>query len=127
MEKKDLRCFTQKVCKHVTLFDPLRDGHDYFDEVMGATLLPVALSLTSIGLLTASLCEGIMALFIQTNVIENDDKTHGQRAGIYLFSALLVSILSYATFLKSAASLITRPLVTVFQGCKEQDIPRFYY
>lgn len=126
LEKKDLYYLLHKLVRHITIFDPLRDGYDYFDEVMGASVAPMGLQIASGALLSAALFEGIIALGMKMDLLEQDQKLHVRNASLYMMAALLTSALSFVILMKSLASLCTRPVVTAFQGYQEQDIPRFY-
>lgn len=126
MEKKDPGYLTQKAAKHNTIFKPFRDRFDYLDDVLGATVTPMAFILGATTLLNYALYEGAIALAIKTKLRENDFKNHGVQASLFIAGAFLCFALSLAIFLKSVVSLITRPLVTAYEGYQEQDTPRFY-
>lgn len=115
----------EQALERLTLFEKLRDGHDYFDEVIGATALPALGLVISIATLGMALWEGIRALVIHTGLARGDAKEHQMEAR----EDLLVSGLSFlgaiASFLKSAVSLITRPLVTALRGYEPQNKERF--
>jgi hypothetical protein len=125
LEKNDLFYLVHTLARHITVFDPLRDGYDYFDEVMGASVAPMALNIASAALLSLALFEGAIALGIQVDLFEQDQKMHVRNGALYMIAAFLTSVLSFVILMKSLASLITRPAVTAFQGYQEQDIPRF--
>lgn len=114
--------------KRLTTFDALRDGYDYFDEVVGATAVPLIGLGISIGTLGLSIWEGAQALAIKMGMMNNDYNNHGDVA----LASLLVSATSFvvaaASFVKSIISLVTRPIVTAIQGWKEQPSSekRFY-
>ena len=103
----------EELKKHLLVFDKLRDGHDYLDEVGGVLVVPflgVGASALSLG---AAIYEGGVALGIRYNLIDDDDKEHGFNAAKYLFAMVTTLALSLAFAVKSAISLITRPLITL--------------
>lgn len=101
--------------KRLSVFDALRDGHDYFDEVLGATVMPIMAAGASLALLGLAIWE-----FVQSN-------SKSDSAALSLLVAAGAALLfSAAVFVKSAISLITRPIVTAIQGFKKPDGDRFY-
>ncbi|WP_133128090.1 hypothetical protein [Legionella nagasakiensis] len=112
--------------KHLTMFDGLRDGYDYFDEVMGASVVPLLGVGAMVGSVGLAIWEGIQALAIKMNLQENDYGQHGDKALTCLVVAGASLVLSAAIFLKSVIGLVTRPIVTAIQGWKPQDEERFY-
>ncbi len=118
-----------KVCnetlKHLYLFDALRDGYDYCDEVVGATAIPALAVLASVGLAAAALWEGIQALAIKMGLKKRDHHNHLEAAAANILLAGTAFVLSIVSFMKSVISLFTRPLVTLINGFKPQDINRF--
>ena len=102
-----------ELLNHCLVFDKLRDGHDYLDEVGGVLVAPflgLGASALSLGLATYEM--GV-ALGIQCHIIDNDDEKHGFNAGKYLVAAVASLALSLACAAKSALSLITRPLISL--------------
>lgn len=116
---------SNEAVKHLYLFDALRDGYDYFDEVVGATAIPLLTGLASLGLATAAIWEGMQALAIKLGLQQPDHERHLDKAAANILLAGVALVLSVATFMKSLISLVTRPLVTLIQGFKPQDVHRF--
>ncbi|KTD34368.1 hypothetical protein Lmor_1765 [Legionella moravica] len=112
--------------KRLKMFDPLRDGHDYFDEVVGATGLPALGIIASIASLGTAIWESAQALAIEMGIKRNDREDHLDIAAGYLILSAAAIIIAIASFVKSAISLITRPLVTALSGYAEQDEDRFH-
>ena len=100
--------------KHLLIFDPLRDGYDYTDEILGATAVSalfLLVSQLSIGMALAQLCGG-------------KDKT--KTSLNFLLTACNTLAISCISFIKSLISLVSRPIVTAISGWKPQNINRFY-
>ena len=112
--------------KRLKLFDQLRDGHDFFDEVVGATALPALGIIASIASLGTAIWESAQALAIKAGIARNDHEDHMDVAAGYLILSAASIILAIASFLKSAISIITRPIVTALTGFAEQDEDRFH-
>ena len=116
----------EELMKHISIFDKLRDGYDYMDEVGGVFVAPVIATAASLAALGLAIYEGFYALAIRCNLLEDDGEAHGQWAGKYLFCSVTCFALSMANALKSAISLVTRPLVTLFSAqASKQDEYRF--
>lgn len=108
------------------VLEPLRDGYDYMDEVLGATVLPVVALLGSVVAAVAAAWEGVHALAIHWGMADNDKVDHAANAlNLCIASALALS-LSVVSLLKSAISLISRPIATAEYGFAKQDTYRFY-
>ncbi|MFJ1269520.1 hypothetical protein ACD661_13215 [Legionella lytica] len=108
------------------LLHPIRDGHDYMDEVMGATVLPAVAFMTAAGALVASVWEGAQALAIHWGLMQNDHKDHADNALGYIITAAAALTISVVSFIKSWISMVSRLVATVEQGFAKQDAPRFY-
>ena len=118
----------QEVSSHMNMFVSLKDGHDYMDEIMGATVLPVAsvgVAIVATGYAFSCLCAVALTA---CGVLERDNYKYQEnkdKALILLITALALAIVSLVSFVKSALSLVTRPVVTAFQGWAPQDVERF--
>lgn len=125
---EQLEFLGKEALKRLNLFERLRDGYDYMDEVVGATALPVMLLGASLANLAIAIWEGASALAISTGLInrKSDKAEHLEYAQTALLLSTLAFVGAIATFLKSAISLITRPVATALQGFAEQDVDRFY-
>ncbi|STX41201.1 Uncharacterised protein [Legionella donaldsonii] len=126
----DLLSFIKKEAnKHLTICEKLRDGHDYFDEVVGATAIPALGMIASTAALGMAIWEGAQALAIHAGFKEGTDKeksAHLENAGTMLLASAAAFVGAVASFLKSAISLVTRPVVTAIEGFAAQDKDRFY-
>ncbi|MCP0914831.1 hypothetical protein NKV53_10890 [Legionella sp. 27cVA30] len=111
----------------ISVFDKIRDGYDYFDEVLGATVVPVfALGAFAAGIGIA-IWQGILALGYTLGTNPANDETLGQNAAVALIIAGASILFGLITCIKSMLSLVTRPLVTLCsQSWGEQDKARFY-
>lgn len=121
----DLCFLAHEAIKRISTFDPLRDGYDYFDELLGATVLPLALQLLSFYHILVAIVEAACAFAVYVHLMKDEQEDHleeAQKYGMYGMSAFLFS---FAIAVKSLISLVTRPIVTAFQGFKEQDVERF--
>ena len=108
------------------LFDSLCDHYDYFDEVIGATVIPcLSLFVVEITAIFA-IIEGIYALAIRMRACRDDHADHVDAMINALITSGLALIFAASYFLKSVVSLCTRPLVTTIKGFKPQDKFRFY-
>ncbi|RUR13058.1 hypothetical protein [Legionella sp. km772] len=116
---------SNEAIKHLYLFDALYDGYDYFDEVVGATALPALAGLASLGLTAAAIWEAIQALAIKFGFQQCDQEKHLDKATANLLLAGTAFVLSVASYIKSMISLFTRPLVTLINGFKPQNVDRF--
>lgn len=112
--------------KHLMVFDALRDGYDYTDELMGASVIPVMAMGTALFNAGMSIWEGSQALAIRAGFTKNDHIDHGDKAVDNLLLAGLYLAISVISLVKSLASLITRPIATAIHGWKPQDTNRFY-
>ncbi|MDR3503275.1 MAG: hypothetical protein P4L79_11925 [Legionella sp.] len=108
------------------ILQPLRDAHDYMDEVMGATVFPAVGMLTAIGSLIFAAWEGAQALAIHLGFASNDRIKHADKAFEFFIAAAITFTLSAVSFIKSLISLVSRPIATVEQGFAKQDTNRFY-
>ncbi|WP_367607394.1 hypothetical protein [Legionella sp. W05-934-2] len=112
--------------KHLLILDALRDGHDYLDEVVGATVVPIVGALASLAAFGLGIYEGAQSLAIQSGLVKDDKKDHGNKAINYLAASGLALVVSVVSLIKSVLSLVTRPIITLMQGWKPQDTVRFY-
>lgn len=113
--------------KRIRIFEALRDGHDYFDEVMGAFVGSTLCTIGAIGLVAYSLWELATALLMKTGLLKQDNESHLNNAVKGISCALTAFVLSMVIHLKSMLSLVTRPLITLFVGFNNQnDVDRFY-
>lgn len=128
-ETFDERQFNQ-LCKEalgrLNMFDALRDGHDYCDEIVGATVMPLAALSYSLQFSAVAIWEGSISLLSRYGIMDKDGKDHAHIALEGLVCAALALAFAVASFIKSAISLVSRPLVTAVQGFKPQDVDRFY-
>jgi len=125
LSKVTMESLSKEVLSHLYIFDALRDGHDYFDEVMGATVVPFAAGLASLGLAALAMWEAAQALAIKVGMKKDDHQSHGSTAVDFILLAAAAAVISAAIFIKSAISLVTRPIVTLVNGAKPQDENRF--
>jgi hypothetical protein len=116
---------SNEALERLSIFERLRDGHDYCDEFVGATAIPVLGIIASFALLGKSLYESVETLAIKIGFSTDDHQNHLRSAGFYLMLSGISFVLSIASFLKSAISMVTRPIVTGLQGWAKQDEPRF--
>lgn len=110
---------TNDALSRLKIFDSLRDGHDYFDEVIGATALPLAGGLASLGLVTLGVLD------LANKYLGSQTSQQESKALTYFMLATAAFVLSVACFIKSAISLLSRPLATGINGFQEQDVNRF--
>lgn len=121
-----IRFIGKEALKRLTMFEQLRDAHDYFDEVLGVTVLPPLSIIISVAALGQALWEAAHHLAIKSGFTRNDYTDHLDNAGGFLLISITSILFSIACFLKSAISLATRPLVTAIHGYAEQDEDRFH-
>jgi hypothetical protein len=118
--------------KRLTLTEALRDGHDYFNEVLGATVLPLLGLAATIGLLFAAAYQGILTLINNCfpDCLDGGSNTENyeENAQELAFLALVSFSASVASLLNSIVSLVSRPIMTAINNFsfKEQDVARFY-
>ncbi|STX37665.1 hypothetical protein [Legionella feeleii] len=123
-----LSFLSDQALERLKLFERLRDGHDYFDEVVGATAIPLMSLAVATVAAAAAIWEGVQDLAIHTGYMKAKDKVSVDEnldTSLYLMIAGSFFLLAVASFLKSAISLISRPVVTAIQGFDEQDKERF--
>jgi 7-cyano-7-deazaguanine synthase in queuosine biosynthesis len=118
--------FEKELSNRNLILNPLRDAHDYMDEVMGATVLPAFGMLTAVGALVVAAWEGVQALAIHCGFAHNDREKHADEALSFFIAAAAAFTLSAMSFVKSWISLVSRPIATVEQGFAKQDTLRFY-
>lgn len=123
---EQLNLIGDEALKRLNIFEKLRDGHDYMDEVVGATALPAMGMILSIASFAAAAWEGAHALAIHFNLAKKDGEDHKENAGNLLLLSAASFVLSIASFLKSAISMITRPIITAISGYAKQDTVRFH-
>lgn len=116
--------------KKLNFFDPLIDGHDYLDEFMGVTFIPVALvGLTVMASLLAAL-KTLHSIAIVTNLATEPSEQHvGEEALESLIFAITFPVIAVASIVKCSISLIIRPISTLIQGFHpfdDDDEHRFY-
>lgn len=113
--------------KRLNLFERLRDRYDYMDEIVGATAIPAMSLVASVAALAIAVWQSAQELALITGLAEEHDrKGHLALAGDALFVSAAAFVFAAASFLKSAISLVTRPVVTALEGYEKQDIKRFY-
>lgn len=93
---------------------PLRDCYDLTDEVLGATLLPIACVALSAYLASLALKELLHTIAIKINLVNDDHNSrHGEEAKIKGLFALALALTSVASLIKCTLSLIIRPIATL--------------
>ncbi|MFW2569543.1 hypothetical protein [Legionella sp. 29fVS95] len=123
-----LAFLSEQALERLKIFESLRDGHDYFDEVVGATAIPLMSLAVATVATAAAIWEGVQDLAIHTGFMKAQDKVSIDKdlqTSHYLLVAGAAFLLAAASFLKSAISLISRPVVTAIQGFDKQDEVRF--
>ena len=124
--EKPLQLLVDEAVSHLYILDALRDGHDYFDEVVGATAIPLLCATASLALAGLAIWEACTALYIKCDPSKNDGEDHGQKAKKALLLAGAAFVLAIGCFVKSVISLFTRPIATLLPHAKLQDKERFY-
>ena len=115
---------SENIVSYFKLFDPLLDQYDYADEFVGATIVPLTLSIVAFSAICYAWNEALNALGVQFGVIDDDVKadefTYGQCALIAIGIALASVLLAIISLIKSAISLVTRPVATILAD--EEDM-----
>ena len=111
--------------ERLKMFEQLRDAYDYTDEILGATALPALGMLASIATLACCVWETMKGIMISFGWRNDDYTSHSRKACEHLMLAVAAFTLACASFLKSAISLVTRPIVTAVQGFAPQNKERF--
>ncbi|MFI4919118.1 MAG: hypothetical protein ACHP65_06145 [Legionellales bacterium] len=117
-----IKFLVQETLGYCTMLDKLRDGYDYYDEIMGVTALPILATLGSVVALTAAIYKGASAL-VHIGGVDGDDSAADAVTALIMSALLLAAALG--SLLKSALSLVSRPVVTAFQGYGTQNVDRF--
>jgi hypothetical protein len=113
--------------KRIRIFEALRDGHDYFDEVLGAFVGSTLCNIATLGLVAYAAWEMATALLMKTGLLTDDEQNHVHNALKGVFCAMTTFVMSLVIHLKSMISMITRPLVTLLFGNNNHtDVNRFY-
>ena len=121
------KIFNNEIESQLTMFKPLKDGYDYMDEMMGATVVPLLAGVAAVACLVAATCYGLSELAVRAGVVRGQKGDNGNKALDALFYAAVSVLIAVSSFLKSAVSLFTRPFVTLYEGWdKNQDEVRFY-
>lgn len=123
--EKDQKDLSAAILGHINVFDSLRDGYDYFDECLGATVVPLSLLLISLALEGVAVWQLIQSIGIKVGLIDGDAGDALETAGFCAFMGAGVFVMAALQFIKSAVSMITRPIATVINGPKAQDVNRF--
>lgn len=97
----------------LNFFTPLRDRYDFTDELLGATLLPLAGVVCSVAVTVLAIKDLFHALAITIDLVKDDDENHGEQALHSFVGALFIAVLSLAALIKCAISLLTRPIATL--------------
>ena len=121
-----LEFLINEILGHMNMLDALRDGYDYADEVAGATVVEWLGSALTFGLVAAAVWQGAHMLAINTGLVEDDGEYHGTSAVLLLLAAAAVFAITAAIFAKSVISLVSRPIITLINDFKPQDVNRFY-
>lgn len=119
-----LAVLAEEIGKRLYVFEGLRDGHDYTDEILGATVLPILGMVTSIATLALAAWSGMKDLAMRACFMENDANYHASQMLLLSGMAFIVAV---SSFLKSVFSLFTRPIATGIKGWEPQDTDRFIY
>lgn len=114
-----------EVLSHWTLFQPLRDGHDYVDELMGATVVPALFCPLAVYQAGYSFMTGLAFLMVQSGLMHDYYQSYGTKAINDLFTAGIFFLGAGASLAKSTISLVTRPMATALLGFEASDIERF--
>ncbi len=101
------------------------DRYDIADEVSGATVIPFVLGILGTVTTLLTIWELGHLLAIKVRLVNDDHKSHGDRAAMFLLAGIAVSLSSTIIFMKSALSLVTRTLLTAINGWKEPTQERF--
>ena len=104
------------------MLDPLRDGYDYMDNVMGSCVLP-CLGITQSLLFTAEAICDLISSFRTTNA--NEKARYQDKAALSYMWASCIFASSLLIFASSLVGLITRPAMTLAQGWNKSNEPRF--
>ncbi|AHE67580.1 hypothetical protein [Legionella oakridgensis] len=123
---KQFSLLGEQMRERIKIFQALYDGYDYADEILGATIVPILSVANTVVFTVAALWEGMQALSIRIGLARDDGDHHSRLAMSYLLGAGAFLLFSAVSLVKSAISLITRPLITMVHGFKPQDTERFY-
>lgn len=122
-----LAILKNEALERLSIFEKIRDGHDYFDEVVGATAIPAMGAIVSLCSLAMAIWDAGQALAIKAGFVKDDEINHKDNAIDHLLLSAAALALSVASFVKSMIALVTRPIVTAIQGFAEQDEDRFHH
>jgi hypothetical protein len=123
--KEKMAFINNEAPKHLSIFEKLRDGHDYCDEVMGATVVPAVMNALCFVELVKAIWEGAQALAIRVGLKKDDTIDHKNNAVTALVNAASYFLIAAISFFKSIASLVVRPFVTLVKGWEKKDTERF--
>lgn len=111
----------------IKIFQRLRDGHDYFDEVLGALVGSTLCSIAAVGFVAYSLWELATSVMMNIGILKSDHEPHFDHVVKGMFCAMTAFVMSMVIHMKSMISLVTRPLMTLFFGYNQhQEVDRFY-
>ncbi len=117
--------FASTILSHATVFEPLRDTHDYADDIFGATVLPILAAALSLAAIANTFYEGAQVLLMKAGLMTGDADEHSQLAiNSFMVSATSLAV-AVASLIKSVVSLFARPIATMVCGYKDQDEVRF--
>ena len=128
-----LSALIDELPNYIKVVDPLIDVYDYMDEIMGATIIPIALgAIGPVVCILGSVYEIALGLATLTGLVKKNEEDDEEKSGhimnaiAYLGLAILAILAAAVSLLKSAVSLFTRPISTLIRGFKQNDDDRFY-
>jgi hypothetical protein len=121
----ELSIANQEVLARINFLDPLIDKYDYFDEIFGATGMPLLTGLAALGAAGYGLIQGAQSLSIGLGLIQDDGEHHAKQALGYFCVAAIALVATIVGAITHGLSLLTRPIATAIEGWKESDENRF--
>jgi hypothetical protein len=123
--REPLNALAKVAGKHATFFEPLRDSHDYVDQIMGLTVLPIIAMVTAAAFMINTIIAGVFSLACMTGLKKGSATTHADMAlNNFIYSGVTL-VAGLAVGVKSAINLVTRPCATIVNGWKPQNKVRF--
>lgn len=114
---------------HLDFHEPLRDGHDYFDCILGASVVPIMATFAWAIAIMKALAESLAYMggrcLQGVGYQPNLESKHGSMAVQHSIVAIGCFAFSLIGFLNSVISLLIRPIATVCNSWKNSDAGRF--
>jgi hypothetical protein len=121
-------CFLGNQLKErISCFVPLKDGHDYLDELVSATFVPLFCEMNTLLFVGVGLWEFLKSCLMTIRIMERDQESHFSHAMSYFMLAFGSIVYAKLAVVNSLIGLLLRPIITLCTGYSAQNKDRFFY